>query len=336
MGIHKEFIEAALLLNIRTIFTTHDYFGICPKVTLYRCGQVCEEDHNCRDCIQCNYTALAIKKIQVMQSHLYQKMKNSYIVKILRKKHRIEFFSEEKIPKIPSVDVNQVSGQYRKLREYYIGMLKKIDIIHFNSTLTEAVYKRYFVPRKSVVISITHKNISDKKNKNVWKAGDILKLTCLAPAKPFKGFGVLREALDELWDSGKRDFQLNIYSSVRNPSEYMNVIAEGFRYDELEEILAKTDVLVAPSIWYETFGFTVLEAISYGVPVIVSNHVGAKDIIGDGGIIVEAGNVEQLKETISSLDAVQLKKMRSNIICDVPIKTWKYFVKEIYQMYNVL
>ena len=29
----------------------------------------------------------------------------------------------------------------------------------------------------------------------------------------------------------------------------------------------ETDIMVAPSIWYETFGFTVLEALSYGVPV---------------------------------------------------------------------
>lgn len=39
------------------------------------------------------------------------------------------------------------------------------------------------------------------------------------------------------------------------------------------------DVLVVPSIWKETFGFVVLEALSYGVPVIVSDNVGAKDVV---------------------------------------------------------
>ena len=39
------------------------------------------------------------------------------------------------------------------------------------------------------------------------------------------------------------------------------------------------DVLIVPSIWKETFGFVVLEALSYGVPVIVSDNVGAKDIV---------------------------------------------------------
>ena len=41
---------------------------------------------------------------------------------------------------------------------------------------------------------------------------------------------------------------------------------------------------------------TVLEAVSCGVPVIVSDHVGAKDIIGGGGIVVKAGSCEELKD----------------------------------------
>ena len=36
MGLHKEFIDAAEDLKIKKVFTTHDYFGICPKVTLYK------------------------------------------------------------------------------------------------------------------------------------------------------------------------------------------------------------------------------------------------------------------------------------------------------------
>jgi len=39
------------------------------------------------------------------------------------------------------------------------------------------------------------------------------------------------------------------------------------------------DVLAVPSSWMETFGMVVLEALSCGVPVIVTEKVGAKDII---------------------------------------------------------
>lgn len=39
------------------------------------------------------------------------------------------------------------------------------------------------------------------------------------------------------------------------------------------------DVLIVPSIWKETFSLITLEALSYGVPVIVSDNVGAKDLV---------------------------------------------------------
>ncbi len=64
-------------------------------------------------------------------------------------------------------------------------------------------------------------------------------------------------------------------------------------------IFEETDVLIMPSVWNETFGFTVLEALSHGVPVIVSKNVGAKDLLEDGrfGMIVEP-TVEGVKQGI--------------------------------------
>lgn len=120
------------------------------------------------------------------------------------------------------------------------------------------------------------------------------------------------------------NIELRVYSPVINPEPYMVVKEDGFTHDELEQMMGEADVLVAPSIWYETFGFTVLEALSYGVPVIVSNHVGAKDIVGDNGIIVEAGNVEELKNAIKLI----------NKNADINLKSWRQFIIENYEIYG--
>lgn len=334
MGLHKEFLDITNVLEIRTVFTTHDYFGICPKVTLYRYGVACENDHNCKDCIQCNLSALPLNKIRIMQSPLYRSLKNSIVVSKLRKLHRERFFVKESIPKMPSIDVIEISKKYQKLRAYYIGMLEMVDMVHFNSSVAESVYMKYFTPRSSNVITITHHNIVDNRKSNIWQVGDKIRITLLAPAKPFKGFNVLQSALDELWDSGKQDFELHIFSPVQNSASYMKVQDKGFIYEQLENIFAETDVLVAPSIWYETFGFTVLEAISYGIPVIVSDHVGAKDIVNDGGIIVEAGSVESIKAAVLSLTYEKMQELRNNIQTKCQIKTWKKFIDEIYSVYE--
>ena len=96
-------------------------------------------------------------------------------------------------------------------------------------------------------------------------------------------------------------------------------------------------ILVAPSIWYETFGFTVLEALSFGIPVIVSDHVGAKDIVGNAGIIVKAGDISELKNVIEALinDPDNLSKLKDNAK-KKEVKTWKQFVDENYELYHKL
>lgn len=323
MGLHKEFIQAGNELSIRTVFTSHDYFGLCPKVTLYRYGKCCDDDHGCKDCIQCNVSALSLKKIQLLQSPLYRTLKDSKAVKKLRQGHRSSFFGEETLPQMPNCNVDELAGEYRKLRAYYVDMLESIDFIHFNSTVAEDVYKRYITPKNSEVVSITHKGIKKHRSANI-KSTQKKVILCLAPAKPYKGFNVLKEALDQLWEEGHRSFELRVFSPVRNPSPYMIVREEGFRQEELDSIMSETDVMVAPSIWYETFGFTVLEALSYGVPVIVSDHVGAKDIVGDNGIIVKAGDIKELKEAVISPN----KKV------DAEIKSWRQFLDKNYEMYG--
>ena len=98
------------------------------------------------------------------------------------------------------------------------------------------------------------------------------------------------------------------------------------------------DVLVTPSEWEETFGFTVLEGLSYGIPVIVSNKVGAKDLIVEGknGFVVE-GNVQPLKNRILGLieNPQNVKEMNIYIVNEFPVKTMIEHSREIENLYQM-
>ena len=322
MGLHREFIQAANQLKIKSVFTSHDYFGLCPKVTLYRYGECCDNDDGCRNCIQCNLYPLSLKKIQLMQSPIYRWAKDTTIVKKLRKQHRDQFFEEDVLPDLPDCDVEFLAKKYRELRAYYVGMYESIDFIHFNSTIAEEVYKRYIVPKDSAVVSITHSDIKNHRDNGHIDSKKI-RIYCLAPAKPFKGWNVLKEVCDQLWSEGV-NIELNIYGPVPSASDYMVVHENGYKYRELPLMMKNADVVISPSICYETFGFTVIEALSYGVPVIVSDHMGAKDIIGNSGIVVKTGDVNELKSAIMKI---------SNYNHFSSVKSWKSFVKEIYRFY---
>lgn len=336
MGLPREFLETANALGIRTVFTSHDYFGLCPKTTLYRYGVVCDNDNQCIDCIACNLNALSLKKIALMQSPLYRSLKNSAVVKYLRKKHRGDFFTTEVAPQVTFSETKKknLALKYQELRAFYLEILSKMDFIHFNSTVSESVYKKYITPKISKVISIAHKNIADNRSFAKQKSkADVFRLTFLGSATPFKGFNVIKQSLDELWQDGFRNFRLTFYGSVENPAPYMQVQQESFTPVDLERIFKNTDILLAPSVCYETFGFTVLEALSYGVPVIVSDHVGAKDLVGNNGIVVKAGSVDELKSAVLMAKS-NLDKLTANVQTDCRIKDWNSFLLEVESLYR--
>jgi glycosyltransferase involved in cell wall biosynthesis len=73
------------------------------------------------------------------------------------------------------------------------------------------------------------------------------------------------------------------------------VIKSGFPLENLQ----KADLFVLPSL-HESFGLVVPEAMACGLPVIVTNQVGAKDHIIDGenGFVIQAGSAIDLSEKI--------------------------------------
>ena len=56
-------------------------------------------------------------------------------------------------------DEQKKANEYKKLRNYYIKMFQKIDLIHFNSSITKSIYEDYFELPENKVVTISHKNI---------------------------------------------------------------------------------------------------------------------------------------------------------------------------------
>ena len=73
--------------------------------------------------------------------------------------------------------------------------------------------------------------------------------------------------------------------------------------DRVIDALNRSRALVLPSICYETFGMVVPEALARGVPVIVSDRVGAGELIQNGanGFIYTAGDRDALQCCLEEL-----------------------------------
>ncbi len=119
----------------------------------------------------------------------------------------------------------------------------------------------------------------------------------------YKGVHTLIEAMRafpdvELKVAGTGSYEKELRDLV---ADDQNVTFEGFVSGQaLEDLRAGARVMVAPSIWHEVLGLVAIEAMSVGVPVIVSDHGGLREMVEDGvsGSVFRAGDVDALKQSL--------------------------------------
>jgi len=72
---------------------------------------------------------------------------------------------------------------------------------------------------------------------------------------------------------------------------------------EVTERLLRARALVMPTEWYEPFGMVLIEAMSAGLPIVVTTAAGARTIVGARrSLVVPPGRPDALALAISSLD----------------------------------
>ena len=73
--------------------------------------------------------------------------------------------------------------------------------------------------------------------------------------------------------------------------------------DNASKLCQCIDLLILPSLYFESFGMTIIEAMQYKKPVICSDYGGMKEVVKDGvtGLVIEAGNVDNLAVSIDLL-----------------------------------
>lgn len=85
---------------------------------------------------------------------------------------------------------------------------------------------------------------------------------------------------------------------LNKASQIKGVIFTDFVSEEdMESLYSGASAFLYPSL-YEGFGLPVLEAMSCGVPVIVSNNSSLPEVVGDSGLYVNPHNIDDLSNKI--------------------------------------
>lgn len=289
MGLSVNLLVEAKKRSINIVFTTHDFFGLCMKCTFIDLnGELCSGPTPER-CAWCNQNAKSVAFLRFRNQPAVIKLKN-----MLHKSYQ-----EPDRKQLKLIDINEFHTKedgYSKILAYYKSLFTYVDLFHFNSSVTETVYKNYLNGIKGIVVPISNSNIRDNRRKG-FNVDKTLRIVFIGHTDVFKGFPLLKSVLLELQ---QYDWQLDVWGGNEGLDPDSKKITFRGRYTakELEKIFKNTSIVIVPSLWYETFSFVTLEALSYGVPVLVSNKVGAKSIVADYAPSFIFNNKSELKDKL--------------------------------------
>lgn len=78
-----------------------------------------------------------------------------------------------------------------------------------------------------------------------------------------------------------------ISSALGEPRESLRNVIVTPNTTDMRPIYGRARLLLAPSLWWESFGRVAAEAMMNGIPALVSNRGGLPEVIGNGGLKVD-------------------------------------------------
>lgn len=271
--------------NIPIIWTLHDYTAICPQSTFISNDKICEK------CIGGRFYHCTLNKCK-KQSYLASSVAalENYVYRFSHYYSYVDYFV---CPSVFSYEKYKKHGFFpEKLRQIYHGY-------QFENVFIDDKFSKQPLPKK------------EDKNYIVF-VGRLEKI---------KGVSTLLKAMKNNPDihlkvigDGESEKDLIAYKTENklNNVEFMGKRTK----EEVWQLIYYSKFLICPSEWYEVLGFTIVEAMLMGKPVIGAN-IGAipETVIHNySGILFEAGNAEELSKRIRMLynDENEISRLGSN------------------------
>lgn len=267
-GLGANLVLEAKRLGLRTLCTVHDHWGFCLRNTLLR-----PEGHLCRNAEECHFC----------------------------------------LPNVP--DEAGKALPLRLRRDYVRTCLSLVDQLVFPSRYLAEVYEEQgFDPARMRVQTNGVDLTRFEAARRVSPTG-VLRIAVVGYLGEHKGFNLLFEAIDTLlaqpdlsgrWrieiagDGHLRDriADLAERADYRDHVEFLGKVGQ----DEIPRLMARSDVVLLPSLWPENEPVVMLEAIAAGAAQLASRIGGHVDLVEDGrsGLLFTSGDARDLADKIAA------------------------------------
>lgn len=263
IGTSLGIIDIAKMHNAKTIVTLHDHWGVC-----YRSVLLNQDDKLCGDIIGCSECDDSIS------------------------------YDGVRIP----IDVR---------KQYFRKIFEKIDAYISPSNYLANNYIKSGVDYHKM--NVIWNGIDLEKFANIKKTNSSkIRILFVGIFSVHKGVELLIRAVGK--SKYKNDIEIVLVGSGQEKHNYINIAEEFGIKDSLtflgkiennriSEAYEKADIYCLPSICAENQPVSVTEAMACGLPVIVSDIGGSKELVVDGetGFVFKHGNVEDLTSKIDIL-----------------------------------
>ncbi|GEM_PF-5663857 len=140
----------------------------------------------------------------------------------------------------------------------------------------------------------------DNKEKSIY-----FELLYVGTIRDQKGIKLLIQSIDQLQNENIKltligQINEEHYWSIINSRNYITHIPY-IPNEKLHKYYQQADIFILPS-YLDSWGMVTLEAMSNGLPIIVTQNCGSKDAVKHGGgIVINTGNVDELADAINEL-----------------------------------
>jgi len=292
----SDLLQVATDLGVRTVVHLMDFWFLCPRFTLLRSdGSLCEGPPDgglgCRSC--------HVPELDgVFADGTIGPMARDFARHV--GKVGVEWRAS-----------NRFAALIRR-PEVMLERLSRVDaVIAPSRFLLEMFRKNGFTSERAHVIGYGLEP-GRVERRPVARPRQPLQLTFAGVLSPWKGAQVAIDAARRT----SAAVRLRVFGRLEEPM-FAEHIAElrrragddpriefagAFGPTQISDVLADTDVLIVPSLWYENTPFVMLEALAAGVPVAASALGGMAELIDEGrnGFLFPPGDVDALARAITS------------------------------------
>ena len=201
-------------------------------------------------------------------------------------------------------------------KEHLMALLARAHKVIAPSLFLAGVYERHGLPAEKVMhlpYGLDPERFAEMPPRKPVRGKPHLDVGYIGSISRHKGVHVLLDALRHV---ATPDLRVHLHGSRDSQPGFSEALVDGIRDPRVEfhgpfapvqlgSVLAKLDVLVVPSLWYENTPFSVLEALHTGVPVVASDLGGLAEIVvaGQSGFLFPAGDARELAALLESIAA---------------------------------